>query len=153
MVAAFLAKTDNVAVEILPARDIHKQANDGKSMASLDVVPPWIRAPIFTGIHRSGVSAVVGLTCLQKARRGSVCMEHLDKIIFAVERRRRFLGMSAAELARRAHVDGKRLRRVLSGERIMSADELVRVCAVLKIQLSALEFDEAERDGDRKDRW
>lgn len=80
-------------------------------------------------------------------------MEHLDKIIFAVERRRRFLGMSAAELARRAHVDGKRLRRVLSGERIMSADELVRVCAVLKIQLSALEFDEAERDGDRKDRW
>jgi len=74
-------------------------------------------------------------------------MEHLDKIVLAVERRRRFLGMSVAELARRARVDDKRLRRVLSGERIMSADELVRVCAVLKIQLATLEFDEVERAG------
>lgn len=77
-------------------------------------------------------------------------MEHLDKIVFAVERKRRFLGMSVAELARRAHVDGKRLRRVLSGERVMSADELVRVCAVLKIPLSILEFDEVERGGSRR---
>ncbi len=77
-------------------------------------------------------------------------MEHLDKIVFAVERRRRFLGMSVAELARRAHVDDKRLRRVLSGERVMSADELVRVCAILKIQLVSLEFDEVERGGGRR---
>ena len=77
-------------------------------------------------------------------------MEHLDKIVFAVERKRRFLGMSVAELARRAHVDDKRLRRVLSCERVMSADELVRVCAVLKIPLASLQFDEVERDGGQR---
>lgn len=77
-------------------------------------------------------------------------MEHLDKIVFAVERKRQFLGMSVAELARRAHVDDKRLRRVLSGERVMSADELVRVCAVLKIPLASLQFDEVERGGSRR---
>lgn len=77
-------------------------------------------------------------------------MEHLDKIVFAVERKRRFLGMSVAELARRAHVDDKRLRRVLSCERVMSADELVRVCAVLKIPLASLQFDEVERGGSRR---
>lgn len=77
-------------------------------------------------------------------------MEHLDKIVFAVERKRRFLGMSVAELARRAHVDDKRLRRVLSGERVMSADELVRVCAVLKIPLASLQFNEVERGDGRR---
>lgn len=76
-------------------------------------------------------------------------MEHLDKIVYVIEERRRFLGMSVAELARRARVDDKRLRRVLSGERIMSADELVRVCAVLKIRLSALEFGEVGRGDGR----
>ena len=44
-------------------------------------------------------------------------------------------GIPVAELARRVGVDGKRLWRVLNGERAMRADEFVRLCAELEVGL------------------
>lgn len=50
----------------------------------------------------------------------------------AVRERR---GISVAELARRAGIDGKRLWYVLRGNRAMRADEFVRLCAVLDLEI------------------
>ena len=44
-------------------------------------------------------------------------------------------GILVAELARRVGVDGKRLWRVLNGERAMRADEFVRLCPGLEVGL------------------
>lgn len=56
-------------------------------------------------------------------------MDLNDFIVRKVELARRVRGISVAGLARRIGVDRKRLWRVLNGQRIMSADELVVLCA------------------------
>ena len=56
-------------------------------------------------------------------------MRHIDLIAARMEEARWRRGILVAELARRVGVDGKRLWRVLNGERAMRADEFVRLCA------------------------
>ncbi len=62
-------------------------------------------------------------------------MRHIDLIAARMEEARWRRGILVAELARRVGVDGKRLWRVLNGERAMRADEFVRLCAELEVGL------------------
>ena len=52
-----------------------------------------------------------------------------------MEKARQRYGMSIAELGRRAAIDNKRLWYVLRGERVMRADEFVRLCAVFDLDV------------------
>ena len=65
-------------------------------------------------------------------------MDHDDFIISRIRLARELRGISVAELARRACIDGKRLWYILDGQRRMRADELVRLCAVLGLGLRSL---------------
>lgn len=60
-------------------------------------------------------------------------MEHATLIIDKIEEIREDRGMSIAELARRIHVDRKRLWNVLRYKRNMHIDEFVRICAVFDV--------------------
>ena len=62
-------------------------------------------------------------------------MKHIDLIAARMEQARWERGIPVAELARRIGVDGKRLWRVLNGERVMRADEFVRLCMELGVGL------------------
>ena len=60
-------------------------------------------------------------------------MEHTTLIIDKIEEIREDRGMSIAELARRIHVDRKRLWNVLHYKRHMHIDEFVCICAIFDI--------------------
>lgn len=58
----------------------------------------------------------------------------LDKsVVLVIERRRRDLGMSVAELARRIDIGGKRLWYVLNRKREIRVSEFLRLCVALKL--------------------
>ena len=54
-------------------------------------------------------------------------MDHAGEIAARMDAVRERRGISVAELARRAGIDGKRLWYVLRGNRTMRADEFVRL--------------------------
>lgn len=60
---------------------------------------------------------------------------HIDLIAAGMERARAERGIPVAELARRVGINRKRLWRVLNGERIMRADEFVRLCGAMGLGL------------------
>ena len=62
-------------------------------------------------------------------------MDHAGEIAARMDAVRERRGISIAELARRAGIDGKRLWYVLRGNRTMRADEFVRLCAVLDLEI------------------
>ena len=62
-------------------------------------------------------------------------MDHAGEIAARMDAVRERRGISVAELARRAGIDGKRLWYVLRGNRTMRADEFVRLCAVLDLEI------------------
>lgn len=62
-------------------------------------------------------------------------MDHAGEIAARMDAVRERRGISVAELARRAGIDGKRLWYVLRGNRTMRADEFVRLCAVLDLKI------------------
>lgn len=64
-------------------------------------------------------------------------MDLNDFIVRRVELARRVRGISVAELARRIGVDRKRPWRVLNGERIMRADEFVKLCVFFGVGIGA----------------
>lgn len=71
---------------------------------------------------------------MPKARRRRR-MDHADLIVMRIEEARRERGISVAELARRIHVDRKRLWYVLNRKRAMRIDEFVCLCVVLNMGL------------------
>lgn len=62
-------------------------------------------------------------------------MDHAGEIAARMDAVRERRGISVAELACRAGIDGKRLWYVLRGNRAMRADEFVRLCAVLDLEI------------------
>ena len=62
-------------------------------------------------------------------------MDHAGEIATRMDAVRERRGISVAELARRAGIDGKRLSYILRGNRAMRADEFVRLCAVLDLEI------------------
>lgn len=62
-------------------------------------------------------------------------LDHLGEIAAKIEAVRERCGMSIAELAHRTEIDRKRLWYVLRGNRAMRADEFVRLCAVLDLEI------------------
>ena len=64
-------------------------------------------------------------------------MEQSQQIVAKIEQLREERGIGYAELARRIHVDRKRLWYVLKGERAMHVDEFVRLCAIFNLKLEA----------------
>lgn len=59
-------------------------------------------------------------------------------ILQQVEKARFGQGIGIAELARRIGIDKKRLWYVLNGQRVMRADELVKLCAFFNLGLGRL---------------
>lgn len=62
-------------------------------------------------------------------------MDHAKLIAARMEEARDTRGISVAELARRASIDRKRLWYILDGQRQMRADEFVRLCAVMGLDM------------------
>ncbi len=63
-------------------------------------------------------------------------MKHLEnRIVMTFQSSRRKQGISIAELARRIGVGKKRLWYILNGQRVMRADEFVRLCAFFDLGL------------------
>lgn len=63
-------------------------------------------------------------------------MKHLEnRIVMTFRSSRRKQGISIAELARRIGVGKKRLWYILNGQRVMRADEFVRLCAFFDLGL------------------
>ena len=62
-------------------------------------------------------------------------MDHAKLIAVRMEEARDARGISVAELARRASIDRKRLWYILDGQRQMRADEFVRLCAVMGLDM------------------
>ena len=63
-------------------------------------------------------------------------MKHLEnRIVMTFQSSRRKQGISTAELARRIGVGKKRLWYILNGQRVMRADEFVRLCAFFDLGL------------------
>ena len=62
-------------------------------------------------------------------------MDHGKLIAVRMEEARDARGISVAELARRASIDRKRLWYILDGQRQMRADEFVRLCAVMGLDM------------------
>lgn len=62
-------------------------------------------------------------------------MDHAKLIAVRMEEARDARGISVAELARRASIDRKKLWYVLDGQRQMRADEFVRLCAVMGLDM------------------
>lgn len=69
------------------------------------------------------------------ASRRSKGMDHAKLIAVRMEEARDARGISVAELARRASIDRKRLWYILDGQRQMRADEFVRLCAVMGLDM------------------
>lgn len=65
-------------------------------------------------------------------------MELSDYIVRLIEAVREERGISVAELARRSGIDKKRLWRILNNHRTLHADELVRLCAVMSLDMRHL---------------
>lgn len=62
-------------------------------------------------------------------------MDHAKLIAVRMEEARDQRGISVAELARRASIDRKRLWYILDGQRQMRADEFIRLCAVMNLEM------------------
>ena len=63
-------------------------------------------------------------------------MKHLEnRIVMTFQSSRRNQGISIAEWARRIGVGKKRLWYILNGQRVMRADEFVRLCAFFDLGL------------------
>ena len=62
-------------------------------------------------------------------------MDHAKLIAVRMEEARDARGISVAELARRSSIDRKRLWYILDGQRQMRADEFVRLCAVMGLDM------------------
>ena len=62
-------------------------------------------------------------------------MNHAKLIAVRMEEARDTRGISVAELGRRASIDRKRLWYILDGQRQMRADEFVRLCAVMGLDM------------------
>lgn len=62
-------------------------------------------------------------------------MDHAKLVVIRMEEARDSRGISVAELARRASIDRKRLWYILDGQRQMRADEFVRLCAVMGLDM------------------
>lgn len=60
-------------------------------------------------------------------------MDYAAFIVAIIERAREERGMSIAELSRRSLIERKRLWYILHGERILRADEFVRLCIVMNL--------------------
>lgn len=69
------------------------------------------------------------------ATRRSKEMDHAKLIAVRMEEARDARGISVAELARRVSIDRKRLWYGLDGQRQMRADEFVRLCAVMGLDI------------------
>lgn len=65
-------------------------------------------------------------------------MDHASFIVDVVDRAREERGMPSYELARRALIDEEHMRRVFRKERGLKAEELVRLCFVLRLPLESL---------------
>lgn len=65
-------------------------------------------------------------------------MDHASFIVEVIDRAREERGMPSYELARRARIDEEHMRRVFRRERGLKAEELVRLCFVLKLPLESL---------------
>ncbi len=64
-------------------------------------------------------------------------MDHAKLIAVRMEEARDARGISVAELARRSSIDRKRLWYILDGQRQMRADEFVRLCAVMGLDMKS----------------
>ena len=64
-------------------------------------------------------------------------MNHAKLIAVRMEEARDTRGISVAELGRRASIDRKRLWYILDGQRQMRADEFVRLCAVMGLDMQS----------------
>ncbi len=62
-------------------------------------------------------------------------MDHAKLIAVRMEEARDSRGISVAELARRSSIDRKRLWYILDGQRQMRADEFIRLCAVMGLDM------------------
>lgn len=62
-------------------------------------------------------------------------MDHAKLVVIRMEEARDARGISVAELARRASIDRKRLWYILDGQRQMRADEFIRLCAVMNLDM------------------
>lgn len=62
-------------------------------------------------------------------------MDHAKLVVIRMEEARDSRGISVAELARRASIDRKRLWYILDGQRQMRADEFIRLCAVMGLDM------------------
>lgn len=62
-------------------------------------------------------------------------MDHAKLVVIRMEEARDSRGISVAELARRVSIDRKRLWYILDGQRQMRADEFVRLCAVMGLDM------------------
>lgn len=62
-------------------------------------------------------------------------MNHAKLVVVRMEEARDSRGISVAELARRASIDRKRLWYILDGQRQMRADEFIRLCAVMGLDM------------------
>ena len=62
-------------------------------------------------------------------------MDHAKLVAVRMEEARAVRGISVAELARRALIDRKRLWYILNGQRQMRADEFIRLCIILRLDM------------------
>lgn len=62
-------------------------------------------------------------------------MDHAKLVVIRMEEARDARGISVAELARRASIDRKRLWYILDSQRQMRADEFIRLCAVMNLDM------------------
>ena len=80
-------------------------------------------------------------------------MEQSQQIVAKIEQLREERGIGYAELARRIHVDRKRLWYVLKGERAMHVDEFVRLCAIFNLKLEAFIPKSMAKELSESHRW
>lgn len=62
-------------------------------------------------------------------------MDHEKLIAIRMEEARELRGISVAELGRRSSIESKRLWYILNGQRQMRADEFIRLCMVLNLDM------------------
>ena len=62
-------------------------------------------------------------------------MNHAKLVAIRMEAVREACGISVAELARRSSIDRKRLWYNLDGQRQMRADEFIRLCVVMNVDM------------------
>ena len=66
---------------------------------------------------------------------GHTSMDHEKLIAIRMEEARELRGISIAELGRRSSIEHKRLWYILNGQRQMRADEFIRLCMVLNLDM------------------